>query len=101
MWDTGASFSLITTPLAHELGLTWTSTRSNAFKVVSGSRLQSAGVATNLVLRLHEDVELVIAKLRVVESSDMSLILGQDIISSKGEHWRRRGQTTENGRTSV
>ena len=53
----------------------WTPVK-NPVQVVSGAKLSSVGLAHDVVLHLHKEVELVLKHVRVVESSEMSLVLG-------------------------
>ena len=101
MWDTGSSFTLITTPLANELGLE-VSGGTVDFEVVSGASYRAAGILQNVKLRLHPKLELTLEAVRVVDSDRMTMILGQDVI---GQHltggWKRKGVIQDGGTSAV
>ena len=99
MWDTGSSFTLVTKPLAEELGLQWVPFMTE-FQLVSGSKHSTVGVIRNCTLRLHPRVELTLAEVRVLDSTDMNMILGQDVIGDKlSGVWRRKGINTDGGKS--
>ena len=102
MWDPGDLFTLIARPLAQELGLQWRLVASH-FQVISGGRLQMLGVIKGASIRLHKKVALNVREIKVVESMQMNLVLGQNLINciAKDGLWCTKGSTTDNGLASI
>ena len=52
------------------------------------------------MLRLHPRVELTLAEVRVLDSTDMNMILGQDVIGDKlSGVWHRKGVNIDGGKS--
>ena len=101
MWDTGSSFTLITTPLANKLGLE-VSGGTVDFKVISGASYRAVGILPNVKLRLHPKLELMLEAVPLLNSDRMTMILGQDVVD---QHltggWKRKGVIQDGGTSAV
>ena len=72
MYNSGSSYSLLSTGLCKELGLAVNKMRSpGSYLVADGSLQKFAGRLEPQVLQLHDDLALTIVNIAVIESEEL------------------------------
>ena len=83
LFDTGANFSMITSRLARDLGLTL-APFNRTFLVANGVVGRFAGLIREAKLQLHDSLEVTLKNVRVIEASYSGLLLGTDVFADAG-----------------
>ena len=77
MYDSGSSYTLLSTGLCKELGLavdtTWP---PGSYRVADGSLQRFAGRLEPQVLQLHDDLALTVEEIAVIESEEPRFLIG-------------------------
>ena len=101
MEDSGANFSLVTEALADELGLE-VFPFGGSFTVASGHKNQFAGKLGKVNLQLHDGLVVEVDGIRVIKGrSRLQMILGTDVLGSKGDKLRHVGTSAVEGDESI
>ena len=77
MYDSGSSYTLLSTGLCKELGLAVDTTRSPGSYLVADRLLRKfAGCLEPQVLQLHDDLALTVKNIAVIESEEPQFLIG-------------------------
>ena len=77
MYDSGSSYTLLSTGLCKELGPAVDKTRSpGSYRVADGSLRKFAGHLEPQVLLLHDDLALSVENIAVIESEEPKFLIG-------------------------
>ncbi len=83
LFDTGANFSMITTKLCRELGLA-VAPFDKQFSLANGVTKRFAGCLPEVVIQLHDRLDITLCNVRVMEAGYSGLLLGTDVLSEEG-----------------
>jgi len=95
--DTGANFSMVTTKLCRELGLA-TAPFDKSFQLANGVTGRFAGCLPEVVIQLHDKLEVTLRNVRVVEAGYSGLLLGTDVFSEEGNGVLSQVSITRDGK---
>lgn len=98
MHDTGSNVTLMNKKLAEQLGLP-IQPHSSTYRVASGSRDKFVGRLGPVTLQIHDQLELTVEGIRVMEGGGdrMQLIFGTDIFDIEGHLLREKRSDTRDG----
>ncbi len=83
LFDTGANFTMVTTALCRALGLI-VHPFDRTFQLANGETGKFAGCLPEVVIQLHDRLEVTVRNVRVLEAEYVGLLLGTDVFSEEG-----------------
>ena len=83
LFDTGANFSMITTKLCKALGIA-IAPFDKSFSLANGATGKFAGCLPEVIVQLHDRLEITLKNVRVLDAAYSGLLLGTDVFSEEG-----------------